>query len=154
MEAINTCIKVIKETCLEHPWAYAPVAIIATLAYWLGVPYIIISALVTLFVVDFITGIAASAYEHRPIISGWNGLLRSVAKAIGYSGLIVAVWSAGSIFVHYFGVPLETAKWILILTVGMGAFNELWSIRENTIRMGIDPTYLKDWLDLLKRKLQ
>lgn len=119
---------------------YSGAALISALASILGITPSVLTALIVLFVADFITG-AAAAWKTGTFHSGWKTLLRCALKLVGYIGVFMVAYAFAAVLSisEVSGVDIPT--WVNGLSVNfvvlLLTINEAVSIMENAIVLGV-----------------
>jgi len=142
---VITCVKYVKQVCLEHQWAYIPVVVVATLASWLDVPYPVMLIVLLFFFTDLVTGIAASLKQHERITS--FRLRDSIYKGISYTAFIIGAWGVGLVSTDVTQLGELGKVWGVTAACGLVIAAELYSIVENIDILGWHLP--KKWLEVL-----
>lgn len=112
------------------------------IVYWLGGLDILLTCLLTLIIVDYITGILSAIYNSTLNSStGWRGIVKKVMTLL--------------IIVVAFAIETATGNMFAIREICIMFFtvNEAFSIIENASKMGLNiPKKLTDVLEQLKGK--
>lgn len=115
--------------------------VVTVVSYLFGGMDVLLIVLITLLVIDYLTGLLAAIYNKKLSSEiGFKGIVKKVAML-----LIVAV-------AHMIGQAVNVPE-LRSIVVGFYIANEAISVLENTGRMGVPfPTKLREVLEQIKQK--
>lgn len=132
------------------------IAVISSLMSWLGILAVPVFLLVGCNIIDYITGLLASAYNGKDITS-YKSIRGIVKKICMWLLVVVGAWldvlinytihTVGADITIPFVVATVVAVWLVV--------NEIISILENIMAIGVDmPPFLMPIVKYIKRKTE
>ncbi len=132
------------------------IAVISALMSWLGILAVPVFLLVGCNIIDYITGLLASAYNGKDITS-YKSIRGIVKKICMWLLVVVGAWldvlinytihTVGADITIPFVVATVVAVWLVV--------NEIISILENIMAIGVDmPPFLMPIVKYIKRKTE
>lgn len=139
-------------------------ALLAWLSDRLGILFPVLSLLLFVMVIDYITGMLASkaeAIDHPGDPSyGWSSRkgAKGILKKVGYMCVIAVAMSVDYVLIivaEHVGIATPGKVFFGLLVAVWYILNELLSIIENAGRMGANvPSWLMEYIAILRKKIE
>lgn len=133
------------------------IAVVSALMSWLGILAVPVFLLVGFNVIDYITGLFAAKYRQDGGISSYKSIKGIIKKVCMWLLVLVGAWIDILInyAVHTAGIELALPFVIATVVAVWLAINEIISILENMIDIGVDmPPFLMPVVKCIKKQVE